>query len=326
MDLCLSLQSDKMEVCMATHSFQPTTYYTTMGAHEPVLRINVGDRVVTTTVDASGRDATGAQITRPGNPQTGPFYVEGAEPGDTLVLQLERIAPNRSYGWTSQMLAPNVVDPAYVSELFRLPKDQPWEPAIWDIDSAAGTATLSKPTTKLGHLALPLAPMLGCFGVAAANGQAISTATSAEHGGNMDYRGFVSGVTVYFPVFAPGALLFVGDGHAIQGDGEIVGTGIEISMDVEFSVGLIKNKRIGWPRGENESYIFTVGNARPLDQAVQHATTEMIRWLQADYGLDPLSVSLLLGQAVEYDLGNIFDPAYTMVCKIPKEIVKRLAK
>jgi amidase len=309
---------------MATHHFQPTEYHTTMGTREPVLRVDVGDRVVTTTVDASGRDATGTQITAPGNPQTGPFYIEGAEPGDTLVLHLERITPNRSSGWTSQMLAANVVDPPYVPELFRLPKDTPWEPAIWDIDAAVGTATLSTPATKLGRLALPLAPMLGCFGVAPARGQAISTATSAEHGGNMDYRGFVSGVTVYFPVFVPGALLYLGDGHAVQGDGEIVGTGIEISMEVEFSVGLIKNKRIGWPRGENAEYIFTVGNARPLDQAVQHATTEMIRWLQTDYGLDPLSVSLLLGQAVEYDLGNMFDPAYTMICKVPKAILEHL--
>jgi amidase len=311
---------------MATHHFQPAEYHTTMGTHEPALRINIGDRVVTTTVDASGRDATGTQITTPGNPQTGPFYVEGAEPGDTLVLHLERITPNRSYGWTSQMLAANVVDPPYVSELFRQPKDQPWEPATWDIDIAAGTTTLAKPATKLGRLTLPLAPMLGCFGVAPARGQAILTATSGEHGGNMDYRGFVSGVTVYFPVFVPGALLFVGDGHALQGDGEIVGTGIEISMEVEFSIELIKNKRIGWPRGENADYIFTVGNARPLDQAVQHATTEMIRWLQEDYGLDSLSVSLLLGQVVKYDLGNIFDPAYTMVCKMPKDVLEHLPK
>jgi amidase len=311
---------------MATHHFQPTNYYTTIGSHEPVLRINAGDSVVTTTVDASGRDATGTQITPGGNPMTGPFSTEGAEPGDTLVLHLERITPNRSYGWTSQTLASNVVDPTYVPELYRLPKDQPWEPATWDIDTAAGTATLSTPATKLGRLTLPLAPMLGCFGVAPARGQAISTATSAEHGGNMDYRGFVSGVTVYFPVLVPGALLFVGDGHAVQGDGEIVGTGIEISMEVEFSVDLIKGKRIGWPHGENANYIFTVGNARPLDQCVQHATTEMIRWLQTDYGLDPVSVSLLLGQAVEYDLGNVFDPAYTMVCKMPKAVLDRLPK
>jgi acetamidase/formamidase len=209
-------------------------------------------------------------------------------------------------------VAANVVDPSYVGEL------PAGEAAEWRIDNTLGTATLVKPKTKLGNLSIPLAPMLGCFGVAPANDQAISTATSGEHGGNMDYRGFASGVTVYFPVFSPGALLHVGDGHATQGDGEIVGNGIEISMEVEFTVRIIKGKRIGWPRGENAEYIFTVGNARPLDQAVQHATTEMLRWLKEDYGLDTTSASLLLGQCVEYDLGNVFDPAYTMVCKLNK--------
>jgi acetamidase/formamidase len=142
----------------------------------------------------------------------------------------------------------------------------------------------------------------------------------------MDYRGFVSGVTVYFPVFVPGALFHLGDGHAIQGDGEIVGTGIEISMEVEFTVELQKGKRSGWPRGEDAEYIFTVGNARPLDQAVQHATTEMLRWLRDDYGLDTREASILLGQAVRYDLGNVYDPAYTMVCKMPKRVLELIRR
>ena len=306
---------------MATHQFQPTRYYTTMGSHEPALRIAPGDRVHTTTVDASGRDTTNERITPGGNPMTGPFYVEGAEIGDTLVMRLERIAPNRPTGWSGTILAPNVVDPHDVPALPWPREGEQSELAVWEIDNAAGTATLRAPETKLGRLALPLAPMLGCFGVAPSRGQAISTATSGEHGGNMDYRGFVAGVTVYFPVLVEGALVHLGDGHAIQGDGEIAGTGIEISMDVEFSVDLIKGQRITWPRGENADYIFAVGNARPLDQCVQHATSEMARWLGEGYGLDPLSVSILMGQAVEYDLGNIFDPAYTMVCKMPKRVL-----
>ena len=137
----------------------------------------------------------------------------------------------------------------------------------------------------------------------------------------MDYRGFVAGTTVYFPVFEPGALFFLGDGHAVQGDGEIVGTGIEISMDVRLTLRVLKGKAIGWPRGENSEWIFTVGNARPLDQATQHATTEMLRWLQQDYGLDGLGANLLLAQCVRYELGNIFDPAYTMVCKVNKGLL-----
>ena len=134
----------------------------------------------------------------------------------------------------------------------------------------------------------------------------------------MDYRGFREGVTVYFPVFAEGALFHLGDGHARQGDGEIVGTGIETSFEVEFTVEVRKGKSISWPRADNGSEIITVGNARPLDQALQHATTEMLRWLEEDYGLDTRTASTLLGQVVRYDIGNVFDPAYTVACRVEK--------
>jgi amidase len=246
---------------MATHHFQPTHYHIAIGSHEPVLRIGDSDTVITTTVDAFGKGASDTPVTPRGNPQTGPFYIEDAEPGDTLMVQLDRIRPNRAIGYTGSVVAANVVDPLYVREL---PER---ELAEWRVDNERGTATLIKPETKLGNLTIPLAPMLGCFGVAPPHDQAISTATSAQHGGNMDYRGFVAGVTVYFPVFVPGAL-------------------------------------------------------RPLDQAVQHATTEMLRWLKEDYGLDTISASLLLGQCVGYDLGNVFDPAYTVICKVPKALLR----
>jgi amidase len=304
---------------MATHHFQPTHYYTTIGSHEPVLTIADGDTVITTTVDAGGYDKNDVKVTEGGNPQTGPFFVEGAEPGDTLVVKLEKLVPNRPRGFTSMMVAPSVVDPTYIPELPWPKGEHEW--AEWYVDTNANTATLTKPETKLGNFTLPLTPMLGCFGVAPPGGQAISTATSWVHGGNMDYRGFTNSVTVYFPVFVPGALFFVGDGHALQGDGEIAGTGIEISFDVQFSVHVQKGKKINWPRGENNDYIFTVGNARPLDQCVQHATTEMLRWLEQDYSLDKVGANILMGQCVEYDLGNMFDPAYTMVCKLPKRLL-----
>jgi amidase len=134
----------------------------------------------------------------------------------------------------------------------------------------------------------------------------------------MDYRGFREGVTVYLPVHVEGALLHVGDGHALQGDGEIVGTGIEVSFDVELTVEVIKAKRIGWPRAEDERFVMAVGNARPLDQAVQHATTELMLMLEQDFGLDRRASSVLLGQLVRYDVGNVYDPAYTMVAKVEK--------
>ena len=163
--------------------------------------------------------------------------------------------------------------------------------------------------------------MVGCFGVAPPGGQAISTATSAEHGGNMDYRGFRAGVTVYFPVFVAGALFFLGDAHALQGDGEIVGTGIEVSADVEFTVDVVEGKRISWPRAENDEFVMAIGNARPLDQALQHATAELMHMLAEDHGLDFRASSALLGQCIRYEIANVFDPAYTVVAKVAKELL-----
>jgi len=294
------------------HRFAPDRYHTTIGSHEPVLRLADGDTVITTTIDAGGRDERGEQVAPGGNPMTGPFFVEGAAPDDALAVTIERMTPNRDRGFSWSVVAPNVVDPDFVREM------PPGDVAFWRIDRDDGTVRLEEPPAALRDLVLPLAPMLGCFGVAPASGQAISTATSGEHGGNMDYRGFGPGVTAFFPVFVPGALFHFGDGHAVQGDGEIVGTGVETSFEVEFTVRVQKERHLGWPRGETPTEIFTVGNARPLDQAVQHATTEMLRWLAADFGLDTVAASQLLGQTVRYDLGNVFDPAYTMVCRLEK--------
>lgn len=304
---------------MATHQFQPTRYHTAIGAHEPVLRIAPGDTVVATTIDAGGYDINSEQVGPPGNPQTGPFYVEGAEPGDTLVVRIDAIRLNRTWGYTGAALSANVVDPEFVREL------PPRRLLDWEVDSAAGTARLKTPVAGLERWVLPIDPMIGCFGVAPARGQAISTATSAEHGGNMDYKGFRAGTTVYFPVFVPGALFHLGDLHAVQGAGEIVGTGIEISGEVTFTVDLKKGQKIGWPRGENANWIFTAGNARPLDQALQHATTEMVAWLASDYSLDAVAAGTVLGQCVEYEVGNVYDPAYTMICKVSKRVLASLA-
>lgn len=309
---------------MPTHFFKPTHYYNTLGSHPPVLKVAPGDTVVTTCVDAGGLDQQLQQATPRGNPMTGPFFIEGAQVGDTLVIRLEKLKPNRTRGWSGVVLASNVVDPDDVPMLAQARGSQRW--LDWDVDLVANTAQLCSPAGKLEGLKLPLDPMLGCFGVAPSRSEAISTATSGPHGGNMDYRGFKEGVRIYLPVLVEGALFFLGDGHALQGDGEIAGTGIEISMEVQFAVDLIKGRRIEWPRGEDAEYIFTVGNARPLDQCVQHATSEMLRWLTTEYGLDIQSASQLMGQCVRYDLGNMFDPAYTMVCKMPRRWLEGLPK
>ena len=304
---------------MTTHRFSPNHYFSTLGTHPPVLHVADGDTVVTTTLDADGFDAGRVRRHAGVNPMTGPFFVEGAAPGDTLAVRLDVLRPSRRFGWSGVQLASNVMDPADVS---RLPPPPGFGEGSgeWDVDAEAGTATLTAPATRLGRLTIPARPMIGCFGVAPTGGQAISTATSSTHGGNMDYKGFVEGVTVLFPVAAPGALFFIGDGHAVQGCGEVCGTGVEISLDVQFTISVVK-KTIQWPRAETATHVLTVGNARPLDQALQHATSEMARWLQDDYGLDWVGAHTLMGQCVEYEIANVFDPAYSVVCKMSKALL-----
>lgn len=297
---------------MATHRFRPTRYHNVIGTAEPCLRIADGDTVVTDTIDASGLDAREITVANRPNPMTGPFFIEGAEAGDTLAVRIDRLTPSRATGWTYSPLATTVLEPAAMAE--RVPQQR----VVWDIDTKAGFVKLQEPVQGLEVFAPAIEPMIGCFGVAPAGGQALSTATSAQNGGNMDYRLFGPGTTAWFPVSVPGALFYLGDGHACQGDGEIVGTGIETSFEMEVTFHVLKRK-ITWPRGETTEDIFTIGNARPLDQALQHATTEMSRWLVEDYGLDLRAASHLMGQVVRYDVGNVFNPAFTVACRIAKK-------
>lgn len=298
---------------MATHRFVATVWHNVLATVPAELTVESGDTVVTETIDAHGWDKNKVRRANSPNPMNGPIHVRGAEPGDALKVEILKMAPIRDNGWTRSALAANVVDPGFARDL------PPSKVVTWTIDRKKKTVRLERAIAGLEHLELPLAPMIGCFGVAPASGEALSTATSAQNGGNMDYRLFTTGTSVSFPVSAPGALFFLGDCHAIQGDGEIVGTGVETAYEVTVRLTVEKKRKIGWPRGETRTEIFTVGNARPLDQALQHATTEMAKWLTEDFGLDLTAASHLMGQVVRYDVGNVFDPAYTMVCKIPKK-------
>jgi acetamidase/formamidase len=304
-----------------THTFVPQQFHNTFsGAHPPVLRIKPGDRVVTKTADASGVDWNGKQVASGPNPQTGPFYIEGAEPGDMVIVAIEKLEINRGTAYSSSLLAPYAVDPAtLLARADREPRR-----ATWLLDKTKGIARLDGP--ELGALELPLRPMLGCVGVAPARKEAISTATPGAFGGNMDYAGLNAGVRVMLPVSEPGALLFVGDGHARQGEGEVVGTGLETSLDVEFSVSLVKKSTIAWPRLENDQHLMVLGSARPLLQALQHATSEMHRWLMNEYGLSDRGASLLMGQALEYEVANVVDPNFTVVAKIRKTLLTGFRK
>jgi amidase len=303
-----------------THAFTPQTFYNTYSfAHPPALRIKPGDRVVTKTIDAGGVDWNGKTVASGPNPQTGPFYVEGAEAGDMIVVTIVRLETNRASAYSSSLLAPYTVDPSAIAAR----TDRQARRVTWTIDKAKGVARLDQADVQPGGIELPLKPMLGCIGVAPARKEAISTATPGAWGGNMDYAAMGAGATLMLPVNEPGALLFLGDGHARMGEGEIVGTGLETSMDVEFTVDLVKKKTIGWPRLENGTHIMVLGSARPLIEAFQHATTELQRWLMADYGFTERGAQTFMGQATEYEVANVVDPNFTVVAKIPKALLPR---
>src|SRR4029450_7238951 len=293
-----------------TVRYVPTAFYNTYSAgHPPAVHVKPGDRVVTKTIDAAGVDWNGKTGGVGPNPQTGPFLVDGAEPGDILVVTFEKIETNRAMAYSGSLLAPYAVTPQAIAAR----TDGQAKRLTWTIDKAKGVARLDQTDVQPGGIELPLRPMLGCIGVAPARKEAISTATPGAFGGNMDYAWMNAGVKLMLPVNEPGALLFLGDGHARQGEGEVVGTGLETSMDVEFSVDLVKKKAIGWAGIENDTHVMVLGSARPLLEAFQIATAELQRWLMADYGMTERGAQLLMGQAAEHDIANVVEPSSTSV-------------
>jgi len=303
-----------------THRFTPTQFYNTWSAaHPPALRIKPGDRVVTKTIDAGGVDWNGKTVGVGPNPETGPFYIEGAEPGDMLVVTLEKIETNRAMAYSATLLSPYTTTPQAIGAR----TDREAKRATWTIDKAKGVARLDQSDIQPGGIELPLKPMLGCVGVAPRGKEAIATSTPGAWGGNMDYAGMNAGVKLMLPVNEPGAFLFLGDGHARQGEGEVAGTGLETSMDVEFTVTLVKQKAIGWPRLENDTHIMVLGSARPLLEAFQIATAELQRWLTTDYGFTERGAQTFMGQATEYEVANVVDPSFTLVAKIRKTMLPR---
>ena len=142
----------------------------------------------------------------------------------------------------------------------------------------------------------------------------------------MDYNGLREGVTLYLPVYQEGALLFVGDGHAAQGDGELTGDALETSMDVEFTVNLIRGQSTGGPRAESGEYLMAMGIANSLPDAVRQATTQLARWLERDYHLTANESAIVLGSAVRYEIAELVDPQINVVAKVSKAALAGLAK
>jgi amidase len=253
---------------------------------------------------------------------TGPFYVEGAIPGDTLVVKLNRVRTNRDWAQSGQGIVGNALGPGYLMNLKRAQNFS----SRWKLDKEKGVAYLDKPTDPLKGFTVPLQPMLGCVGVAPPGRDVIRTGDSGVFGGNMDYNQIREGTTVYLPVFHDGALLFMGDGHAAQGDGELTGDALETSMEFEFTVDVISEKSIGAPRAENAEFLMAIGIGGSLDQALQRATTEMARWLEGDYKLNSTESAMILGFAVKYDVADLVGTQVSIVAKIPKTALAQLKR
>jgi len=313
-----------------TVTYNPTTvYYTYCFSHPPAMRIASGDTVITKTRDASNdafkpTDKTLAagnlDLSRV-NPQTGPFYVEGAEPGDTLKVKIDKISLNRDWGWGGAIPYFGALAPEYKTMMVTAPVVDTLY--VWQLDKQRGVATLTMPKSKIGKVEVPVRPFFGTIGTAPYGKECISSLVPGTHGANMDFNEVVEGVTMWFPVFEPGALFMLGDGHAAQGDGEIMGAAIETSFDVQFTVEVIKGKKIAWPRLENERLIMSIGSTRPLIDALRLACSDMVNWLSTDYGFDKMDAYQLLGQAASIEIANVVDPQYSVACQLDKKYLPK---
>jgi len=310
----------------ATYRITPDTFWNTLDHRHPVVkRIRPGDVVATKTLDASGYDDKEVRRAASSNPMVGPFYVEGAEPGDALVVHFRRVRLNRSTGWSYYRLGTFALLPDAVEKLY----PNAYKPDLvrpgrsnllwWDLDLSNNTVKLREPRSAVARLEFAAEPMLGVVGVAPAGDFAPTSAPSREYGGNMDFNEIREGATLYLPVFHAGALLFVGDGHALMADGEPSGAGIETSMDVEFSTEILKNARLTNPRVENANYVMSVGSQQEfvstLDYALRIATTDMVRWLSEDYKLEPWAAHLMINAVGEYEVVTV---AGSMALKVAK--------
>ncbi|MGE0445438.1 MAG: acetamidase/formamidase family protein [Vicinamibacterales bacterium] len=310
-----------------TYRFIPATYHTTLSSAHPVAqRLKSGDRLVTATA---------------GDPAAliGPFFVEEAAPGDLLVVTIDRLAPRGAAGTSTSTMAGAVI---VAGSLSSRPDSTAYP---WLIDEAAGVARLdlhavSKSTDWKGRFAdpalvVPLRPALGAIAVAPPGPEPAGPLPGA-HGGTLLAGAVGAGARVMLPVFHPGALLFLGHGLAAQGDGAVTGTGIESALEVEFTVEVVKKQswphssvvrpstvvgefEMAWPRIETDRHLMTVGSsAASLQDALRHATLELHHWLDDDFGLSEKAVSLLMGQAVEYQIARVSDAAFTVVARVSK--------
>ena len=297
------------------------------GMAEPVMRLKPGDIVETYTerTDTGYYRQFGDTVPKDAppnpylpNPNTGPFYIEGAEPGDTLAVRLLEIEPaeETAIGYMGPSFG-GLTPTRYTQMLGQPPVDRlvSW---TYKVNRETRTVEFAGNFSDI-HILLPLDPFLGCLGVAPLNGERRQTTVPGFFGGNMDTPEVRAGTTVYLAVNVEGALLYLGDGHAVQGEGEIAGTAAEIAMNVRFQVDVIKGKRIQTVRMEDATYLMAAGSTKPLEDSMRVASAEMVRWLVEDYGFAELDAYEFLSVAMESNVSQLVDPNYTILVKLKKE-------
>lgn len=305
-----------------SYDYNPKYFYGTYSAAEPpALHIFPGDTVNTRTYDAQGPDAHAVRHGTGGDVNTGPFYVEGALPGDTLVVHIVKLRVNKPVGRQGSRFNQHAVTQAYALAA----KYDPGFNGSWQQDPDKNIATLP-PSPGLPHLTIPMKTMLGCISVAPPGEEQDSGTDLGVFGGNLDYNDNVQGTTLYFPVFHPGALLGMGDAHGAMGDGEVVGTGLETSVDVSFTVDVIRGYATPQVRAETSDYIMSFGVSGSVPDSIQLATAQLADWIKHDYHLNDGEVALFLGDVLKYDITELVDPHFDVVAKVPKSALATLNK
>jgi acetamidase/formamidase len=308
--------------------YRPTAgeYAWTFGGAAPVMRVRPPAVLDVFTEDCFAGRVTGpddlvSRLNITGlNPQTGPFYIEGAEPGDTVAVHFVSIRPTRDWGASTTVPLFGALTGTHLTALLNEPLEElMW---IWQLDR---DKQLCRFTAKKSDFTadLPMNPMHGTVGVAPAGGEVRSALVPDAFGGNMDTPEMRAGTTCYLGVNVPGALLSLGDGHARQGEGETCGVAVECAMSTVMIVDLIKQNDSGppatpWPRLENDDYIMSAGSARPLEDAFRIAQHDMVTWVAGLCGLDKIDAYQFVTQAVESPLANVCDTNYTSIAKMPK--------
>jgi len=293
----------------------------TFGPAEPVAHVKAGG-----VLEANSLDCFGNALQKPGdpfslikidNPLTGPFFIDGAEPGDTLVVHILDLQVDSKQGvgtFAPGFGAANATHYTPMLETKPLP-ERAW---YYPIDAEKKLITFQATDSDF-KVQFPLKPFLGCIGVAPASGEARSSLVPAEFGGNMDAPEVSPGNTLYLPVNVKGALFYFGDGHAAMGDGEVAGSAVEVPMRAKFRIELVKGKSTGWPRFENEREIMTAGIYRPVDDAVRIAVVEMVHWMHREYGLSELDAYELFSKVGKLHLTEMVDPNYVVVASVEKK-------